>query len=171
MHSKPFPMNRRLAALLWIYLLACPAWAHDWRPVLVDKSATRWSADLAGHQDLPGGVIEIWVKKIYDPQRMAMVFQMHRMSPSAYDLELWRLYPDRKVGLVQAVRYDPGDVVLESYFFMKTQEAVILSFPPDSAMEAIWETVLAEHEKSCPAGRAKLDSRPEASFEGKDGQQ
>ena len=171
MHPKPLPINRRLAAFLWIHLLTSPVWAHGWRPVVVDKSATRWFADLAEHQDLPGGVVEIWVKKVYKPDRMAIVFQMHRMSPSAYDLELWRLYPDRKIGLVQAVRYDADDIVLESYFFLKTQEAVMVSFPPDSAMEALWETVLREHGKSCPAEHTKLDSRRQVVFEGTDNQQ
>lgn len=118
-----------------------------WRPVLVDGFGTAWMVDLSTIQATSEGT-EVWIKKVFDPDKSAENFKRYKVKPSVYDVELWLFRPDRRVSMLQVVRYDAEGRTVETYDFQSKGQPPTQVIPPESSLDVIWKLVLPTGERN-----------------------
>lgn len=130
-----------IGALLCLTLSANAVAEQRWQPVLVDGFGTAWLVDLSSVRETHEGV-EVWVKKVFDPKRVSETFEKYKVEPSAFDVELWLLRPDRRVSMLQVVRYDAEGKTIDAYDLQTKGQPPTRAIPPDSSLEVLWELVM-----------------------------
>ena len=112
-----------------------------WHPALVDGFGTAWLVDLSTTRETSEGT-EVWIKKVFDPNKSVEVFEKYQVRPSAYDVELWLMRPDRRASMLQVVRYDADGRTVETYDYQASGKPPTRAIPPDSSLDRVWNLVM-----------------------------
>ncbi len=139
-----------LAVGLCVLLFSGTATAEErWHPILVDGFGTAWLVDFSTTNETSEGT-EVWIKKIFDPIKSPEVFQRYQVRPSAYDVELWLMRPDRRTSMLQVVRYDAQGRTVETYDYQASGKPPTQAIPPDSSLDRLWNLVMGIGSKKGP---------------------
>ena len=136
-----------LVIVICLMLFSTALAEQRWRPVLVDGFGTAWMVDMATTHATSEGT-EVWIKKVFNPDKSAETFKRYKVKPSAYDVELWLLRPNRRVSMLQVVRYDAEGRTVETYDFQSKGKPPTQAIPPESSIEVIWKLVLPTGEQN-----------------------